>query len=356
MTTQQRQTPNYKMTLCGKTGIRIHESSNDYKTNPFQHITKTHVHEKELSKMFRPSSSTNPSTIQPSSETFDFNIHNYSIQDIYQLFGLDFKQPLSEQDMKSAKKIVLKLHPDKSRLEDTYFLFFKKAYDKLNDVYSFQNQFENSKSKSPIQYTNNDVIQEDHGVLPKEALLKKLQTFKNNHDFNHWFNETFEKTNIKDEQTENGYGDWLKSNEDITYITSSQDKNKIINDKKQQLKQLIHYNGVEDSIAEFSAGGYSLMEFDNYTSSHLVGGNNMAYTDLKQAYIETVVPVTEEDYHKMKKFNSVDEYKRHRENMTFTRECTFQDLKQQTMGRDEYSPAEAYQQFLEMETLRGRRT
>ena len=41
----------------------------------------------------------------------------------------------------------------------------------------------------------------------------------------------------------------------------------------------------------------------------------MGFTDLRQAYVESVIPVTEEDFNKTQKFKSVDEYKRHRENV-----------------------------------------
>ena len=40
----------------------------------------------------------------------------------------------------------------------------------------------------------------------------------------------------------------------------------------------------------------------------------MGFTDLRQAYVESVIPVTEEDYHKAQKFKTVEEYKRHRDN------------------------------------------
>jgi hypothetical protein len=52
---------------------------------------------------------------------------------------------------------------------------------------------------------------------------------------------------------------------------------------------------------------------NNFTSSELFDSFN--YTDLKQAYDESVIPVTEEDYHKIPKYKNVDEYKRTRENM-----------------------------------------
>jgi hypothetical protein len=58
------------------------------------------------------------------------------------------------------------------------------------------------------------------------------------------------------------------------------------------------------------------MEYNsNFTSGSLFSGGGVGFTDLRQAYAESVIPVTEEDYNKTQKFKSVNEYKRHRDNM-----------------------------------------
>jgi hypothetical protein len=64
-------------------------------------------------------------------------------------------------------------------------------------------------------------------------------------------------------------------------------------------------------MASFRGSNFSLLnDGDNFSSEH--------YTDLKQAYTETVIPVTLEDYEKMPKFNNLEEYKTHRENVNVT--------------------------------------
>lgn len=66
-------------------------------------------------------------------EHTDLCISNYSLNDILDLFklGMDF----DEEGMKSAKRTVLMTHPDKSGLDAKYFLFFKKAYSLLYNVF-----------------------------------------------------------------------------------------------------------------------------------------------------------------------------------------------------------------------------
>ena len=51
----------------------------------------------------------------------------------------------------------------------------------------------------------------------------------------------------------------------------------------------------------------------NYTSGSMFANDSISYTDLKQAYVESVIPVTNEDYDKMPKFRNIEEYKRYRE-------------------------------------------
>ena len=62
----------------------------------------------------------------------DLEINNYSVEE---LFGLFHIQHLDEETMKTAKKIVLKTHPDKSKLDPKYFLFYSQAYRRLFGIY-----------------------------------------------------------------------------------------------------------------------------------------------------------------------------------------------------------------------------
>ncbi len=79
----------------------------------------------------------------------DLNIDNYSYEDILELFHLDYNFDITE--LKSAKKIVLKTHPDKSKLPKEYFLFYSKAYKMLYYVYEFRLK---SKKNEHDEYEN----------------------------------------------------------------------------------------------------------------------------------------------------------------------------------------------------------
>ena len=56
----------------------------------------------------------------------DLNESNYDYNKLLELFSLEDNFDIN--DLKECKKKVLKLHPDKSRLDKKYFLFFYKMY------------------------------------------------------------------------------------------------------------------------------------------------------------------------------------------------------------------------------------
>ena len=68
--------------------------------------------------------------------THNLDIHMYSLKEILDLFHLSYT--ISEEDLKRAKKQVLMTHPDKSRLDAKYFLFYKKAFEVVVKFYDNQ--------------------------------------------------------------------------------------------------------------------------------------------------------------------------------------------------------------------------
>lgn len=297
----------FSMTNCTKPGIKIKNNNNDYLTNPFAEIEKN-------KKMAR-SSNVVPINLnfdKSKYETIDLNIDNYSIEELYNLFGYDLTTFLSDEHLKHAKKIVLKTHPDKSGLNEKYFIFFSVAYDKLKKVSAFQNNIINKNiDNTDYNLDNTDDKEQKQLILGLQNELKKTN------QFNNWFNEQFDKYKLED-PLEDGYDNWLKSSDDIVYTSSNITKDMIgqeMHKLKKEIQTLIPYKGVGDIVLQSSVGGSTLMaNNNNYSSGTLFSNEGIGYTDLKQAYIESIIPVTEDDYNKIQKFNSVDEYKRHRNN------------------------------------------
>jgi hypothetical protein len=159
-------------------------------------------------------------------------------------------------------------------------------------------------------------------------------------EFNRWFNDKFEQYRLKDDETETGYDAWFRGTaDDEDAATTAEDdsgswadKVARLNQRKQEVRN--KYALVERQELEYAgggggldAGGYDLTrERPQEYSSGIFG--NLRYEDLKKAHTETVIPVTEEDYYKTKRFNSINELQ------TF-RDQSRRDLYKQTSKQEQ---------------------
>ena len=300
---------------CSKAGIKIHESNNDYKCNLFLSVTTQSVTNQ---------SNATQSTQQPKS-SIDLNVDNYSLNDLYNLFKIK-SQTLTDDIMKDAKKIVLMTHPDKSKLEPKYFLFYSAAYRRLYSIYEFQNKS-----------SRKNVMLEDHNPDENNRLLDSMfernTKLKDTKNFNSWFNEQFDKRNLS---KDSGYGDWLKSDEGIYDVgqVSKADMAQEFEKQKKQIQTLTVYGGVNDMYAS-TFGGTLLGQQDNYTAD--------GYTDLRQAYVESVIPVTQDDYNNRTKYRNIEDLKNSRtHDKPLDKETAMKQLHDQQMKQENESVATAF--------------
>lgn len=234
-------------------------------------------------------------------ENFDLNIDNYDLEDLLNLFHLNYE--FNEDELKMAKNRALKTHPDKSGLKKEVFLFFMKAFKMIESIYDFK--MKRTKSAINTSYEN-EKMESDKKTL----LLKKLDGMKAG-EFNKWFNNMFEKVKVNDNDVDSGYGKWFKSNEDVNEekISNKRDMEAVFNRKKAASRELIIHRGVNEM--SYNGGGYDLTRSkpDEYSSDIF---SKLQYDDLRKAHTETVVPVTQEDYLRRKKYSSVEGLKKDR--------------------------------------------
>jgi hypothetical protein len=249
------------------------------------------------------------------SKSKDLNIDNYDLNDILALFKIE--ADFDENDLKSAKKIVLKTHPDKSGLASEYFLFYSKAYKVLFSIWEFKNKSKkditNTNYNTNTNTNNSDTFFDKQKKKTLDSFLDK-EGLKDNKNFSKWFNTQFEKTKMDREDEVTGYGNWLKSDEDIDEernIHYSQIGEEI-EKKKKQLQAVIVHEGINDLQSNYQ-GATNLADSvpGNYSSDMF---SNLKYEDLRKAHTETVIPVTMEDYNNVKKFRNVNEYNTFRNN------------------------------------------
>lgn len=237
------------------------------------------------------------------SMNIDLNIENYSLNEILQLFQLDYN--FGEQELKQAKKIVLKTHPDKCKLPKEYFLFYSKAYKMLYRIFEFRDKVKQS-NDNPSYDSNID-------KTSQESYHKMINSMNSKQEFHVWFNALFEKYYINED--DNGYGNWLKSDEDIinSKISNQNEMHNHIHKIKSQKREeyaMQKHSGIQEQTLNLSCGSSNLDKSNDHyysTSTQQLNGN-----DLKEAFQMSVIPVTDEDYQNRKHFQNVQQIQHYR--------------------------------------------
>lgn len=234
------------------------------------------------------------------SDGIDLNLDNYELQDLLNLFKLDYT--FSLEDLKQAKKMVMKTHPDKSNLPKEYFLFFCSAFKVIVSIHKFR------KSGNAEQST--EYVPDNEEDEAKELMLKKLA---NKPNFNKIFNELFEKHRVTDEDSAGGYGDWLKSDEDIdTSVVTKNNMHAAFEAKKSKARGEL---AIKANIVEMGGDGYGQSDLvgsvpESYGSALF---SNLGYEDLRKAHVETVIPVTQEDLNARPVYANEQDLRHHRD-------------------------------------------
>jgi hypothetical protein len=226
----------------------------------------------------------------------DLEIDNYDLEDLLGLLKLDYN--FDESDLKAAWKRCLKTHPDKSGLEPKYFIFYKKAFKVISEIFHF---------RSRRKDMNTEYIVEENESERK--LLDPIQ--KNKEKFNKWFNEMFDKIRVADNEQDNGYEEWFRSGSESVEkerIPLSQFEKEFYKRKKES-GMLVKHRGIMEMNNSVGAS-LTRDKIDEYSSDIF---SKLKYEDLKKAHTETLIPVTKDDVELRPKFADLDSYKRHRE-------------------------------------------
>ena len=268
----------------------------------------------------------------------DFNLDNYDLTDLLNLFNLNHNFNIS--DLKNAKKIVMQTHPDKCGLSKEYFLFYCKAFRIIKNIYDFKNNRNNTLDNNKSKITYLAESQEDLGKkFVVDNLLKKDKQY-----FHEWFNKTFESINIVEEERKTGYGNWFSSSDDCDSVaTNLSDMHKMIHEKKEALSTLVKKENIQEAVLSTS----SMQELggsvpDSYSSNIF---SKLPYEDLKKAHTETVVPVCQNDYDKILKFNNLEVLRKYRNSQNvkpLSQEETKNYMDNKTNSDNEYNIQLAY--------------
>jgi hypothetical protein len=264
----------------------------------------------------------------------DLDIENYSFEELLKLFEL--RDDFNEYDLKNAKKVVLRIHPDKSGLPSEYFLFYSKAYKLIFHIWEFKNKSENKSYDGLWNIEDKKTIMDGDmkdSIVDKNTILtNKLEKMGVN-EFNNWFNGEFEKCKIK-RDNENGYDDWMKSDEDVTQINELNQKNNI-ELHKTRAKELIVYDGVHEMPS--GLGGYSELNSEKPNEFSSEPFSPLSYQDLYTAHAIPVIPVSDSDYVEEDYRRSIDSYKKYSDNQVIK---SHQNQKGEEYLNDQYKKNE----------------
>jgi len=130
----------------------------------------------------------------------NLDIESYTLRDLCDLFNLD-TQNITLDDLKRAKKKVLMMHPDKSKLLPEYFLFYKKAFDVIIKMYD-------NVTKMSQTVEEQEYVPEKSAISNKE-MRKNIENISKKETFHKQFNEIFEKHGCKTIDT--AKNDWFTS-------------------------------------------------------------------------------------------------------------------------------------------------
>jgi len=135
----------------------------------------------------------------------DLNINEYSFSEILTLFNISSPN-ITDQHIKTAKRKLAQIHPDKSKLPPEYFVFFKAAYDRIlyhyNKDKALNEKMESNISKANIGYNPTEFKIEKSGEKYSNAAFEHITDYNKKIEIakqkNSWFSDAsldYEKIN-----------------------------------------------------------------------------------------------------------------------------------------------------------------
>jgi len=247
-------------------------------------------------------------------ENLDLNIRNYDLEDITNLFRIPIN--FNKEDLKNAKKVALKTHPDKSRLDKKYFLFFSKAYKVLYSIYEFKNKNEkNFDNELDTEYDKFIELFDEDQKSKNNGLREKVDDFTKSNNFNKEFNKLFENNRLRNEYEDKGYADVLKEDSKLTRFiqekekagintSSLQDQQMILNSYKENNKTLIKHRGVQE-MTNTSFGTSLTNDAPEEYGSDIF--SKLAYDDIKKVHHDESILIVNENDARKEQFLNVNQ-------------------------------------------------
>ena len=255
----------------------------------------------------------------------NLDINKYSLEEIFGLFDLTYN--LTEDSMRAAKKKVLMIHPDKSRLPPEYFHFYREAYEIVLNIYKQKARQTEGALNANSVYKPLDHEESRPDISKKMAEAASYNSSTSNGGsgtsnsgskaFNNKFNDLYDKNMVKKADTSRY--DWFRQADSVFDDFSQKQVNpKNMGTELEAIKQkqaaLQVYRGVQELNASGSRGTSYFEEDDgaDYVSSDVF--SKLKFDDLRKVHKDqTVFAVSESDLNKRVQYKSVDQFVRDRD-------------------------------------------
>lgn len=249
--------------------------------------------------------------------SYNLDINTYSLDEMFSLFDLSYD--LTEESMRAAKKKVLMIHPDKSKLSSEYFLFYKQAYEIILDIYKQKNRIRNAPLSATIY---NPEVTKGNGIGNSQDVINntnKMGPSNQGKKFNDKFNELYE-TNMTT-KTDFSKHDWFRqeTQDELTGLQHVGINSKNMGEALEEVKckqglnnQMSVYNGVKEIRSTGFGTSYYEDVDDGYVECDIF--SKLKFDDLRKVHRDqTVFTVSEKDFSKVTQYTSVDQYVNARE-------------------------------------------
>jgi hypothetical protein len=250
------------------------------------------------------------------------NIKNLTLADSYELFGLDINSTLSKHDINSIKKSLIQLHPDMvdydtsdidMNIVRSNYIYYREAFNHIKNMFLKEQKIKEAKETSEYNSfaVNSKIDQRSNNSNEPDNLGHLRQNGKTDMGkFNDIFESNKQKSYVND-----GYDDWssthIKNAPEKPTATNKSDMNAIFSKMraKAAASELVEYKGV--SVPTMDNGILIDGSSANTFTSGLFSNSGLEFQDLKQAYSNTIMSVSEDQLNDRMSYRSISEYKTH---------------------------------------------
>jgi hypothetical protein len=231
----------------------------------------------------------------------------YKFSELLELFQLNYDSTI--EDLKNAKKIVLKMHPDKSRLPSDYFLFYKKAFEIVIDYFKDQQKTQKQVPTTEQLYMP---LESKMGEDTDKQVAKNIQKMTKEGNFQNQFNRLYEENMSK--KVDESKNAWFKNNDPLFEFDgprSTKDIAMSMEQVKAKSAAMVAYKGVQEMNSSVGTSNSKFFDDEEEDPNEYVTCDpfsKLKFDDLRKVHKDqTVFAVSEIDYAKMQRYASLDQ-------------------------------------------------